>query len=731
MCGSTEMDGHAFCLGLSRIQTPMHQVAVLIQGATLRPRHIQKKTGRLFSLGIASLAELLDMYHSHKATKPHDKVYGLLGMSLEFGSDSLTGLMPDYDLPWKTLMERLIHFLLSGQASIDSWNDRGMPAINIRGHVLGKVSSVTTTESFRLVSGQTVEAVFQMTSKESRRVEVSGTSWTLGVLSNPAQKGDLICLLQGSSKPAIVRLCEDFFVIVAIAVTPPKTLGFGEVSIDWSEFLQSQLFTRHFLLVWDWNVPLANWTQYGNSGNYEDWRWKFQNQPDLEVTVLESQVENALRNWNVAQILKDAEFVAEAEQKRRQATQVFEAVLRDGQLFERGHSRNGLYGYVPLVWASEFQNLALVDLILEISQGNPGWKDDVDEALWYAAGNGHEAITRLLIEKGEVDNVHPVVLWDAALNGHKASARQLLETGKIAGEGHNATVKAVLEMHRVDCGSEALLYAARNGHDAVVDLLLDTGKAENVDDALWDAAHSGHETLARRLLKTAKVKIDLRSYYTLTKATETGNAVMVRLLLEMTGVSPQRIDSALNLAVCKRHESVVRLLLETDKGSHNAYTEALSTAVYDGQEAIVRLLLETHKVDYGEGLRAAAVRGNLVITRMLLGTGEIRGRDINRALWYGARRGHENVARLLLETGMVDVEGKEFGRALREAAWCGQEAYVRLLLETDKVNVEAHDDALKAALKVATKGGHKSVAKLLSRSRVKSKLTRRTLAAIG
>jgi hypothetical protein len=108
MCGSTEIDGHAFASGLGFLDKASAdittQVAFLIRGAVFRSRNITR-TQEGLSLDICTLGELLDMYHAHKATKVHDKVYALLGMC----SDDLSTarLEPDYTLQWSILMERV------------------------------------------------------------------------------------------------------------------------------------------------------------------------------------------------------------------------------------------------------------------------------------------------------------------------------------------------------------------------------------------------------------------------------------------------------------------------------------------------------------------------------------------------------------------------------------------------------------------------------------------------
>jgi hypothetical protein len=96
MCGSTEIDGYAFCLGLNPLklsyeacpdlQVLIRSVTYLIRGAIFRSEHATSPSSR-FSLDIRPLGELIDMYHTHEATELRDKVYALLGMSSNDPSD--------------------------------------------------------------------------------------------------------------------------------------------------------------------------------------------------------------------------------------------------------------------------------------------------------------------------------------------------------------------------------------------------------------------------------------------------------------------------------------------------------------------------------------------------------------------------------------------------------------------------------------------------------------------
>lgn len=106
-CGPTEIDGHAFCSGLSALelsyetypdlQALVRPVIYLIRGAIFRSRCAPSRSPR-FSLDISPLGELVEMYHTRKATQRHDMVYALLGMSSD--NPGAAGLSIDYEIPW-------------------------------------------------------------------------------------------------------------------------------------------------------------------------------------------------------------------------------------------------------------------------------------------------------------------------------------------------------------------------------------------------------------------------------------------------------------------------------------------------------------------------------------------------------------------------------------------------------------------------------------------------------
>ncbi|KAH0541438.1 hypothetical protein FGG08_004128, partial [Glutinoglossum americanum] len=135
---------------------------------------------------------------------------------------------------------------------------------------------------------------------------------------------------------------------------------------------------------------------------------------------------------------------------------------------------------------------------------------------------GHEAVARLLLEKGADaavrDTSTSTALHHAARSGHEAVARLLLEKGvdvatedglgrtalhRAAGSGHETIVRLLLEKGadtaaEDESGLTAMYLAAESGHEAVARLLLGKGadvatKDKSGSTALQQAAASGHE----------------------------------------------------------------------------------------------------------------------------------------------------------------------------------------------------------------------------------------------
>ena len=120
------------------------------------------------------------------------------------------------------------------------------------------------------------------------------------------------------------------------------------------------------------------------------------------------------------------------------------------------------------------------------------------------------------------------------------------------------------------------------------------------------------------------------------------------------------------------------------------------------------------------GLHGAAYFGCVEITVALLEKkkGDVEASDFhgNTAISWTARRGHEGVARVLLEQGNAnpDTPDTKYGRTpLWWAAQNGHEGVVRTLLERKDVNLEKVDKWSKTPLYRAVAYGHVGVVRVL------------------
>ncbi|KAH6677725.1 heterokaryon incompatibility protein-domain-containing protein [Halenospora varia] len=317
MCGSAQINGYAFCSGFNKLklsyktysdtQSLIRSVTYLIRGAIFRPKYATSPSSEV------SLGELIDMYHTREVTIDHDKVYALFGMSSD--NPNVAGLSPDYSVPWKTLLQRLIEFILSKGVSIETWDKRKIAVIKSKGCVLGKVSSVEG-DSARY-DRQHVEINFNNTSRSLKHERDWGTRWTLQASAKPIQQGDLVCLLQGALKPTIIRPYGDHFAIIIIAVTPRQPMRRENEYVERQEPLAStENFLHNFLLVWDLERSPRNLHN----------RARCESQIEINTLVLEyleTAPNKAVRFCDVALVLGDLEEYEEAGKRFQETTEIF------------------------------------------------------------------------------------------------------------------------------------------------------------------------------------------------------------------------------------------------------------------------------------------------------------------------------------------------------------------------------------------------------------------------
>ncbi|XEV01544.1 hypothetical protein FSHL1_006831 [Fusarium sambucinum] len=200
-CGATQIDGYAFCLGLppcvyeDSSSAAVRSIEFLIRRSIFRPKYTQDASGRV-ALGNRPLGELMDMYHSHEATEPLDRVFALLGMS----TDGLSAheLVPNYNTPWHVLFGRLINFILGPKVSVKTFVDRNVAVICGKGTVIGKVVSVSSNFLNRNP---------QATISYAKDFQTLGSTdtWTFHPAVESVACGDLLCWLDGARNPMVIR----------------------------------------------------------------------------------------------------------------------------------------------------------------------------------------------------------------------------------------------------------------------------------------------------------------------------------------------------------------------------------------------------------------------------------------------------------------------------------------------------------------------------------------------
>ncbi|KAM3067159.1 hypothetical protein ACMFMG_011712 [Clarireedia jacksonii] len=423
MCGSTTIDGYAFCLGVkslklsytasSELQT-LPSVIHLIEHAGLRSKYTSNVPER-FSLEIRSLPELIDMFYTRQATDTRDKVYALLGMSSDDPENA--GLLPDYQISWEKIFQELVKFVLGNDISVKTSGQRAM--IQCKGCILGQVSSV------RRDSRQNV------TITPSTAWDLHGMiEWTLHASAKPIQEHDIICLIYGASKPTIIRLHKDHFAVV---------------------------FLRDFLLVWNWE---NSYRRLKDQGEYETLTKTYSQVLESSKAESGGYLSEATRFWNDIAILDDLKEYNKADQRLLEARSKYMAEIGKNYL-PRVISQ---YGRTLLSFAAGEGHKDIAKLLLDIV--DPDIKDGKYGRTppSYAAENGHEAIVKMLLATGQVE-ADPKIqdgrtpLYCAAYQGHEAIVKLLLATGQVEADSKDEN------------GWTPLYCAAYRGHEAIVKLL--------------------------------------------------------------------------------------------------------------------------------------------------------------------------------------------------------------------------------------------------------------------
>ena len=405
----------------------------------------------------------------------------------------------------------------------------------------------------------------------------------------------------------------------------------------------------------------------------------------------------------------------------------------------------------PLSYAARGGRVDIVKLLLEKRNhgfdGPAGTKGlpDSQTALSHAAAAGHDEVVELLLARSDIminakDGQNMTALAHAASNGREGVVKLLLsryhpeqilqkQDGQTtllmyAAQGGNANVMKMLldrEPHafhiKDGSGQNALFYAVRWKRKEAVAMLL---AQEGVEAFLADndghtplsyGIESGNDGVVRLLIDHPSVRAtltDKQSQTHLFQAARKGTVSAVDLLLRRQGVlvNSRTVEGYTPLAIAARHNSigVAWLLLlrddvEVDLPDLESQKTPLIVAASRGHENMVKLLLDTGKVNTNH-------------------------RDINgkTALMSAAEQGHTAVVKLLLDRGMggVTLKDKQGQTALFLAVDNAHEQVVELLLSSGKIDINTLnlDKDSRTALSRATETGNEAlVARLLDQGK--------------
>lgn len=282
-----------------------------------------------------------------------------------------------------------------------------------------------------------------------------------------------------------------------------------------------------------------------------------------------------------------------------------------------------------------------------------------------ACGEGHIDIVRLLIEKGA--KIKKKCIEYASCRGH-------LEIVKLLHE-----VKPILVKK-----SHALYSASALGHTEVVRFLIEKGGVpENY--ALKEASNHGYLEIVKLLIAAgAAYNKGIRF------ASRHGHANVVQLLVDAGG-NPGAIEKELDFKPSfdddewgkkypelpsspflyrrRSGSSATKLDNEEDEWPADRFIEASG----DGNLGVVQsLLCVDDSSDKVYGLRAASLRGNTDIVKILLQHGGVPTRDCLEVACLG---GFTEIVKLLLEVGV------QYNHAMNSASSRGHTDIVQVLLD--------------------------------------------------
>ncbi|KAK6826671.1 hypothetical protein RU639_004778 [Aspergillus parasiticus] len=121
----------------------------------------------------------------------------------------------------------------------------------------------TTSSRGTLSLGELID-MYHARAATKKQDKVAHSEYCATTSAKPIQKGDIVCLLEGASKPSIIRPYKGYFSLIVTSATPLQE----EEDVRWDEIFET-LRSRHdpirdLSLIWDWE------TSHTNSGKLQE-----------------------------------------------------------------------------------------------------------------------------------------------------------------------------------------------------------------------------------------------------------------------------------------------------------------------------------------------------------------------------------------------------------------------------------------------------------------------------
>lgn len=618
MCGSTRVDGYAFCLGLpsalpyEAIPSHIRSVTYLMRGAIFRPKYSLSPSGHV-SLDIRPLGGLIDMYHSHEATERHDKVFALLGMSSD--NPTAAGLSTSYTTPWNELMAQLVMFILGRQVLVKTWNHQQAAVIFGKGYVIGMVTSVHTSKDAHRGESQYVNINLR---------DIPGPSWSIQATTKPIKIGDLFCQLLGASKPMVIRPHKDYFSVIMVEFSPPNDNKLHNADFRLSKKPKSSSI-HDFLLVWDWH------TSDGEMPNQQYATWASDRESEYLPEEASGFPDKQTRLWNTALIISDAgssdKAVINTLQEMRDTW-----ARKFGEADQRTLTCMGklalAYGRTGQLWQAEIEFWRMAWSKKKISKEDEDFVKDLSdfEAMWKSQGHirkaKHFEKTADLVKKvgsrplaaaeifeviKRIDEELTVLLIERRLRVSRLSRRRRITEEEDRRNRQEIEQQFSRKSYTITNIEGLLIEALKKGNVEATYLLLCQDRISVTQEMLLVAIRSEDSSALWCLLGREKGDVQITEKVVLAAAAKSNESVL-QYLLERHGGEIHITEKVLMMAVRNEERSVLIYLLEKWNSRVRITQEvAIAAAKNEGFPALKILLREKkNEIELTEGVVVAA-----------------------------------------------------------------------------------------------------------------------------